>query len=289
MAVDEALLHEGEIPVKTSLGKQRIRRTAAVAAVVSFGLAAFYCGSVFGRGTPETHEAYFGQLKLSNGSVSNLADTIECYSYTGDSCYSAACGPNKGTCNAPNGLWHHCDCVSPAGCVSVDGVCGSKPYEKVAEGFHLQNMKWTWQHMYMPTFHLMDTIATSGAWLSTMPRASSWTLYKLPRNWGGHTGYFLTTEAYPGYTASIRWTTGTALSLRGAYEVALTKQLEPWRLAVRVCSRPDGTIMIGNMDGVWFYLHHFSYNVYGWQFGDPGDGGYWKADKAINGLESCDV
>jgi len=286
MAVDEALLHEGEAPVKTSLAKQRIVRTAAVACVLSFGLVAFYGGNVFGRGTPHTHEVYFAPLKSTNGSASNLAETIECYSYTGTSCYNKNCPADHGTCNAPNGLWHHCDCVSPAGCVAVDGACGSQPYEKMVEGFHLTNVKWNWQRMYMPSLQLMDSIATSASW-STMVQASSWTVYKLPGKYNGHTGYFLTTAAYPGYTASIRWTTGTALSPRGAYEVALTKELEPWRLAVRICWRPDGNVQIGSMDGVWFYIHHFSYDVYGWQMGDPGDGGYWTPDKEIPGLELC--
>lgn len=93
--------------------------------------------------------------------------------------------------------------------------------------------------------------------------------------------YILTTEAFPDWVATIRSTALTAFSFFGVYEVSLDKLWAPQDIAVTVCGQGDA-IMIGSVSEVktaWFYVHHASWQVYGWLWSNnPGAGGLWVPD-----------
>jgi len=264
---------------------------AAVAGVLA--VASFVGGTQFGRQTPHLHAAYGVPLPLGNGTspiAATLAEKSEmdCYAYTG-----GTCGVN------PCYDWRDAECrdgycVCENSCSGADGKCYQGRYKNVATGFTLTNAKYTGQMMYMPAAAPLNSIKTTAFPSSLNGGKDKFTLYRLPGNLSGHKAYFLSTVRYSEYTVSIQATMGTALSPFGAYEVGMAKAESPQKLAVRVCSKGDGSVMMAGQSLVgtteWFYIHHLSWIVYGYSFGDPGAGGVWKADPPIpeDELEPCE-
>lgn len=279
---------------------RRSPRCQASQAAVVFGvtlavLVSALClcvGAEFGRQTPHEKAAYAISLAAFNHSQNSptaLAAGLnaDCYTYTGgtcgvDPCYawrSASCEQGK--------------CLCLAGCTGADGKCYPGTYKEVAAGFTLTNVKFHSQKLYMPAVDLLDQLKTTAVPSFLNGGKDKFVLHALPGSLAGHKDYFLTTMSYPGYVAAIRATAGTAVSLFGAYEVSLDKEFSPDRLAVRVCNKGGGQVMIGSPGSVnteWFFVHHGSWDVYGWGLtNDPGQGGYWQPDPPIpvEELEAC--
>jgi len=268
---------------------------AAVPLVLLLGLSVAAClllgGAEFGRTTPHTHVASPLSLKVLNQSLPidglELESTSACYKYTGGTCMVEAClGYRKAECI--NG-----QCLCPTGCTGADGSCHhEQSYKLVGSGFTLTNQEYDWQKMYMPSTAPLDQLKTTAFSSLFNGGKDKFFLHKLPGKLMGHRDYFLSTQAFPDYTAAIRPTAGTAFSLFGAYELGLNKAL-PWGpedLSVRVCSKGSGMLMIGSpgeTKTAWFYIHHGSWNVYGWTLGDPGASGVWISDPPVHDVPKC--
>mmetsp|Transcript_59959 Transcript_59959/g.139680 ORF Transcript_59959/g.139680 Transcript_59959/m.139680 type:complete len:294 (+) Transcript_59959:1-882(+) len=241
----------------------------------------FLVGAAFGRATPHDHAASSVSLRALNGTgAAALAAGLnaDCYKFTGGTCHVSDCDPDRGAeCSAGY-------CLCATGCTGANGVCYPTTYPVAAAGFTLTNKKYDWQKLYMPATAPLDQLKTTAVPSFLNGDKDKFVLHQLPGEVAGHLDYFLTTVAFPEYVACIRATAGTAFSAFGAYEVGLYRQFAPQRLAVRVCSLGDGKIMIGSVgttNTVWFYVHHGSWNVYGWSLGDPGDSGVWVTDPPI--------
>jgi len=287
LAAEEAV-QEGR---SSGTWRQRFHVRVLLAAVVpAFAVAAFICG----RHAPQWPAAHGVSLNLVSGTSQNataLAAGLDsdCYTYTG-----GTCGVN------PCYSWRDAECqdgycLCTGTCSGADGKCYHGLYKQVAAGFTLTNVKYNRQKMYMPATAPLDTIKTTQFPSSLNGGKDKFVLHRLPGSLAGHAAYFLSTERFPDFVAAIRATAGTALSPFGAYEIGLAQQFGPERLAVRICSKGGGKVMIGGFSPLgnteWFYVHHFSWIVYGWGFFyKPGNAGVWQADPAIpeDQLLPCD-
>jgi len=296
LRLGESLLPAGEAMEDERPAKAWQRTQAwVVLAVVTAGLAmsAFIGGTEFGRQTTHQHGAYGVSLTLVNDASQNATAlaaglNLDCYTYTGGTCGMNPCYPWRGA-SCRDGY-----CLCEGACTGADGKCYDSKYEMVADGFTLTNVKYKGQKMYMPATSMLDSVRTTAFPSSLNGGKDRFVLYQLPGNLSGHTGYFLSTQRFSDYVVALRATTGTALSPFGAYEVGLADQFSVAKIAVRVCSKGDGKVMIGGESILgkteWFYIHHLSWIVYGWGlFSSPGDGGVWQADPPIpeEGLEPC--
>merc|ERR1712232_746559 len=122
---------------------------------------------------------------------------------------------------------------------------------------------------------MLDQLKTSVLPMWLLGDRLKFILHKLPGTVNLHSEYFLSTQAYPDYVATIRATKGTAFSPFGVYEVGLDRNYKPAQLLVRVCDAGNGYVRFGSSGEhtIWAYIHHGSWNVYGWRAGSPGDGG----------------
>jgi len=222
--------------------------------------------------------------------ASTLAEesAMDCYAYTGGTCGANGCYKWRDS-ECRDGY-----CVCENSCSGADGSCYKGHYKPVALGFTLTNVKYTGQKMYMPASAPLNSIKTTAFPSSLNGGKDKFTLYKLPGELAGHKAYFLSSVRYSEYTVSIQATAGTAVSPFGAYEVGMTKAESPPKIAVRVCSKGDGKVMIAGQSLIgtteWFYIHHLSWIVYGYSFGNPGAGGVWQTDPPIpdDELEPCE-
>lgn len=278
----------GALAKGVSRTKRALVASAAFSGACLLGVGLFSAGADFGRTTPHEHAAYGLKLPKNLSSPLSMVELPNCYQYTGGTCHIDECNPDrKAECSS--GL-----CMCAMGCTGADGKCRHRKYEQVASGFTLTNKKYSWSKLYMPAANLMDQLKTSSVPAWTLGGRFRFILHRLPARVNHHHDYFLTTEAYPDYVATIRATTGTAFSLAGLYEVGLHREFAPDRLTTQVCSLGDGYIRIGSGGGAgaglgnaWAYIHHASQYVYGWNLGSAGDAGAWKADPPISGLEAC--
>jgi len=274
---------------------QRLQaRVSIVLVVAGLAASAFIGGTAFGRQTTHSHGAYGVSLTSANEAAQNptaLAAGLnpDCYTYTGGTCGINPCYAWRGA-ECRDGY-----CLCEGACSGADGKCYEGRYEQVADGFTLTNVKYSAQKMYMPASSPFDSVKTTAFPSSMNMGKDKFILHRLPGNVSGHTGYFLSTQRFSDYVVALRATTGTALSPWGAYEVGLSKQFSVEKLAVRVCSKGDGKVMIGGLNLLgqteWFYIHHLSWIVYGWGlFSNPGNGGVWQADPPMpeGELEPCE-
>lgn len=298
--LSEALLEAGErgrpgasssVPARYVLAS--VVGTVCGALLLCSGV--FLGGAEFGRTTPHTGAAYGVSLKAFNASRTGAPTSLsaglnaDCYTFTGGTCHIDPCDAKRGA-QCEDGL---CMCVA-SGCAGVDGVCHNRKNAEVAADFTLTNVKFDWQKMYMPASDPFKHVKTTAVASMFNFGQDKWILHRLPGDLGGNSAYFLSTVRYPDYVAAAQATLGTAISPFGAYEVGLDKEKAPDSIAVRVCSRQDGSIMIGSvglMGTQWFYLHHGTWEVFTWSIGDPGPGAYWKPDPPIEQgvLEPCGV
>lgn len=243
----------------------------------------FFLGAEFGRLTPHEHAAFAVGLP-SNGSFAGLPTDLaaslnpDCYTFTGGTCFVDPCLAYRNA-ECREGL---CECIKA--CTGADGACYSGTYPVVASGFTLTNNKYQWQKMYMPAASIFNQLMTTVASSDFLLGKDKFILHELPGSVAGHKDYFLTTERFPNYVAAIRATTGTAFSPFAGYEIGLYKEYSPDRLAVRVCSKGNGMVMIGSPGATqteWFYIHHGSWRVYGWGVSNPGNGAVWDTNPAI--------
>mmetsp|Transcript_73305 Transcript_73305/g.177311 ORF Transcript_73305/g.177311 Transcript_73305/m.177311 type:complete len:293 (+) Transcript_73305:81-959(+) len=282
-----APLSEALLSGESARQPRPVVRAAALSAALLAAAGLFYAGAEFGRTTPHNSAAYGVSLKALNVSLprnlkgaTSLAMGLnaDCYTYTGGTCLVDDCNPQR------NAECVDKKCMCTTGCTGADGTCYQGTYPILAAGFTLTNKEYTWQKLYFPALAPLDQLKTSAMASFFMLGKDKFILHQLPGTVAGKKDYFLTCQRFPDYVAAIRATAGTAFSLFGAYEVGLAWEFAPDRLAVQVCSKGDGQIMIGSpgaMATEWFYIHHGSWNVYGDSSREPGDGAVWVSDPPI--------
>uniref|UniRef100_A0A7S1W0G2 Uncharacterized protein n=1 Tax=Alexandrium catenella TaxID=2925 RepID=A0A7S1W0G2_ALECA len=289
MALPDALLppEESAQPMKrTRLGW--LAAAAALSAGALSALALLSAGAEYGRATPHASAAYGVSLRSLNVSRAGGATALgeaalssACYGYTGGTCHIEGCNPDRhAVCYAGD-----CVCPGPDMCSGADGRCYHARNVPVASGFTLTNKKYSRQKLMMPTVSVLGQLHTTVMPSFLLSGQDKFNLIRLMGTVEGKANYFLTTQGYPDKVATIRATAGTAFSLFGAYEVALWKEFGIGDLAVQVCSKGDGNIMIGSpgsMRTEWFYIHHASWLVYGTPLSDPGDSAIWSTDPPIH-------
>lgn len=304
--LDESLLESGgRRPADASpkpWARALARATAAAAAACGAMLLAtglFLGGAEYGRTTPHTGRARAIDLSARNVTQAGAATNLDyhlnlgCYAYTGGHCRLGPCDTGRGA-NCEDGV-----CVCPShSCTGVDGICHKGAKNRlIATGFTLTNVKYGDQMMYMPATDPFKHIKTTASPSFFNFGTDKWTLYEMPAKTlvGGKKGYLLSSERFPGYVAAAEPTLGEAISPYAAYEVGLYREKAPTDIALRMCSREDGSIMMGSQGWSssnltqWFYIHHGSWEVFTWGVGDPGPGGYWGAEPPLptGALEPC--
>jgi len=297
------LLSDGSAPAAPW---RRSLRLAAAAAAALPGLLALFIAVA---GLPPSQE---GRIQVPSGggsevmlrslaNRSEVLDTVmvprdaQCYGYTGGTCVAASCNTDR---NAEC-ISGKCSCSSVSRmCSGGDGVCHTQGNKLVAESFHLTNMKWPAQKMRMPGVTIFSQVGTSSAPTWYLGQEAQFNLWELPGRVGGKKMYFLSSAKWPTWVAAIRSTTLTAASVWGLYALNLEHSIAPWdpqSIVVHLCSLDkaghQGAVMIGSPGltaNIWAYIHHGSWDVYGWMLSeDPGPGGYWTPDKPLEGLEDC--
>eukprot|EP00415_Alexandrium_ostenfeldii_P000613 UN0613 len=151
----------------------------------------------------------------------------------------------------------------------------------------------------MPQMVVFGQLQTTSRQSQLLIGRDQFNLIKLPGQVEGRPNYFLTAKAYPDYVATIRGAASLS-SLFAAYEVSLWDNWDIQYLTVQVCSKGNGEVMIGSPGKThteWFFIHHFSWFVYGTAFGDwgsrvlsgwgLGDGAVWTANPPLSGLQAC--
>jgi len=240
--------------------------------------------------------------------------TSKCYKYSGASCSEIT---GDGTC--PASRQSECSsfgyCWCPNGCVGSDGHCYSNvtEYKLVAKKIKFRNMYWTDQYLYAPHyggFMQLRTAAKKYSWY-----AFEWDIYELPGNMyhTGKPGYFISPHQYPGYVAAVatsNWAVhipgtgpdldaqhhqingGTTIPVGSQYVVdtySTNPPLGPYSpdlLVNHICTpreHPDehAVEIWGAFGKIPWYLHMFSWLVYGYSFGDAGQQGYWVVEPPI--------
>jgi len=287
-------------PLLPEPGATKGPRRRTVALVATLVLGAGLIGLLVGRFSQPTtaddiHDALLAKLVHMPGyNKSNPEDerlvvlpyAANCYSFTGGTCATTSCNADRDSeCIAGK-----CSCIGK--CTGPDGHCHSSHNHQVASNVILTNVYWTWSKLYMRLFGaLFNQMMVSEAPLWTFGGTNEFNIHQLPGTWNGYKMYFLTSSKWTSWTVAMRLTTGTAVSLWGAYALNLYHTIAPWdpqSIIVRICKVPgySNTIMFGSNSGIWAYIHHASYFVYGWDLsGDPGTGGYWSVNQGIGHMD----
>jgi len=224
-----------------------------------------------------------------------------CYTFTGGTCHIEGCDAVR---NATCSGWGKCFCAT--GCAGADGLCYPTQGEIVASNFKLRNVKYNNQYMYIPSVFFEEQLRTTefpGKY------ATSFNLWKVPGSSRlVEDMYYLQPVAYPEYTVGIgitkMWdpflvsTSGFVIpiplgSLFPAYAYHMTTRhllakyqpFNPVMMMMDVCTpaaQPDAVVLNGAMGKASLYIHHLSWEVFGWVWSDPGEGGYWVPDPPID-------
>lgn len=246
------------------------RRTKVAIAVVT-AVAACACLTVLSRPA--------GFFPAAPEDVQSLYEAQQsCYAYTGGSCSVSNCAANRrATCQS-----RKCACL--AGCSSANGTCMAGATNlPVASSIVLHNKKWPNYYMYVQRSSVTGQIKTTNAYEWTNGGSHEFSIFKLPGLMNGQPKFFLGSVHWPDHVARIGLTAGTAASTHGFYSTDLGGGYSPTALALTMCRRSDGTIMIGQPDSSsprWAYIHHGSWLVYATS-GNVGEGGYWTPSTPI--------
>ncbi|CAK0808295.1 unnamed protein product [Prorocentrum cordatum] len=247
------------------------------------GLAALQTTESKRKATSESHGS-------SNTTAPGVSSGPTCYGYTGGSCSVQACTA------ARNAKCSGGYCTCDAGCSSANGTCYMEKNKVIAQSFTLSNAKWPNYYMYMKTVSTFDQMRVSDSWFGV--GGDKFSLYQLPGAYEGQPTFFLGSSKWESSVVAIAGTTGTAVHPYAAYAKSLEKKTGVDKLAVAVCARANGTIMIGGLGNssitkkpVWAYIQHGTWLVYGYSTGDPGQGGYWIPKPAFpaNSVPACSV
>jgi len=221
-------------------------------------------------------------LAVSNDTALGVASGPTCYGYTGGSCSVKSCSAErKSTCSGG-----YCTCAG--GCSGPNGTCYMSQNTVVAESFDLANAKWSKYYMYMKSVSTFGQMKVSNSYFGV--GGAKFSLYKLPGTSDGQPKFFLGSSKWTSSVASFSGTTN------GLYSTSLEKKYGVDDLAVTVCARTDNTIMIGAMEKssvtgkpIWAYVTHTSWDVHGYNMGDPGTAGYWtpKPPLPANSVPAC--
>lgn len=208
--------------------------------------------------------------------------TQVCYASLATSCRFSSCDTSLGaTC-----MGGVCGCI--AGCAGADGKCHEDTTNLlVAANFGLANVKDSKYRLYVKSMTFTGQLKTTDSYEWMNAGKDRFSLFRLPGNVSGMPRFLLGSVAWPDTVATIGHTRGTSLlSLHAFYATSLKKGWSPDNLSLLVCAlrKPAGAIMIGTEEGhkkIWAYTKFGSWKVYGYQKGDPKEGGYWMPDPPI--------
>jgi hypothetical protein len=224
--------------------------------------------------------------KASTNDVQKLYEAQQgCYAYTGGSCMTSACDPSrKASCQSKS-------CVCMAGCSGPNGTCFSGQTNLVvAAAITLKSKAWPSYAMYVQASSTFGQLKTTNAYEWMNFGQDKFSIWKLPGTLGGEAKYFLGSNKWPDSVARVAMTTGTSFSTHGLYNSKLSDDYGPDAIALTICLRPTGDIMLGSASATprWAYIHSGSWLVYA-TTGDPGSGGYWTPTPAIpqSALPAC--
>jgi len=216
----------------------------------------------------------------------------QCYAVTGGTCSFTQCDPaRKARCT-----WAQCTCA-PGSCVGADGVCHHSEARLVASNFRLRNVKFRDQYLFAPKNFFEEQLRTT---VNVGMFPDLWNLYQLPGlafTNNQSLFYFLRPVAYPEYVVGVGQSVMSDAGLPGSIYSALLLHLTSRRgplnwlpynpsLAMSSFCTPAGhadSVVISPLAGTAsLYIHHLSWEVFGWVWSDPGEGGYWTPEPPLS-------
>lgn len=205
-----------------------------------------------------------------------------CYGYTGGSCSVMSCDERrKATCQSG-----YCVCDV---CADVHGICTTERNTFIAEGFRLYNVKWPDYRIIVPAMTVTNKLQVSKA--SGILGQETFDLYKLPGTNGGKPSFFLGTVKSESTVLAFTEESKAGFNTFTMYAKDLNDAIAPDSLAVALCARQDGSIMIGSVGELtaWAYIRHGTYFLHGTDFHDPGGAAHWTPQPALpaNVLPAC--
>eukprot|EP00928_Gymnodinium_smaydae_P053652 TRINITY_DN37593_c0_g1_i1.p1 TRINITY_DN37593_c0_g1~~TRINITY_DN37593_c0_g1_i1.p1 ORF type:complete len:351 (-),score=47.03 TRINITY_DN37593_c0_g1_i1:64-1044(-) len=236
----------------------------------------------------------------------------KCWSFTGGTCNVYGCNAERNaTCVRPGLVFAYCDC--PDGCAGPDGACHNEDNKLVTGEFTLTNVKWSDQHLYVPSFVLYNQLRTSAKGEDT--EQYKFQLYRVPgKSPDGLQRYMLASESNPDYVVSMQdnWNAFVpSIPGQSVYKTNVIKGagrgsdgmphvILPQAVMWVVCRPKRGTgLQIGvalptyGSDVqvyVWMYMHTGSWMTFGWVqtwWGEPDARARWTAEPPIDVVDEC--
>jgi hypothetical protein len=273
---EEAML---DTPANAKAGTWTRRRLVTSVAIVA-GLAVVAAASLMVLSQTR------GPMQASTNGIQKLYTAEQvCYAYTGGTCNTQDCAPERRASCVNR------DCVCTAGCSAPNGTCyAGLTNLAVASAISLLNVRWPSYAMYVQATSVFGQLKTTSApsWMNM--DQDIFTIWKLPGQLNGQPKFFLGSNRWANSVARVAMTTGTAFSTHGFYSSELTNDYAPDDIALTICRRSTGALMLGDSSSSprWAYVHSGSWFVYATS-SDPGEGGYWNPDPPIPAgiLPSC--
>jgi len=231
-----------------------------------------------------------------------------CYTVTGGTCMVYGCNADRG---AVCGYGHNCVCKE--GCTGADGLCyhNVSSYKLVGKNVRFKNVKYSDQSLYAARTWFMEQLRTTS---SEGKYADLWNVYKMPGyDWLHQQEMFLFSPVeFPEYAAGVASTKmaayiptggkgkdnsgGVVVPVGSMFIVSLFHLTSRHLLANRypfnigyvmntMCkprSHPNAVEINGALGQASWYEHHASWEVFGWVWSDPREGGYWVADPPLD-------
>jgi len=236
--------------------------------------------------------------------VSGWGDAA-CYTVTGGTCMIYGCNADRG---AVCGVGHNCVCES--GCTGADGICRpTAGYQVIARNVRLRNAKFSGQYLYAPRSWFMEQLRVTD---QKGKYADLWNIYKLPGKdylWRQDM-YFLSPAEFPEYAAGVANTkmeayvpgkgggdnSGFVVPVGSLFVVDLFHltsrhgllDRDPFNIGqvmntlCRPREHPEAIQISGSLGQATWYVHHASWEVFGWVWSQPGEGGHWVPEPPLN-------
>lgn len=297
---------------KSSFAKTR--RYLSVAALCLAGVGMLNAASYYRK---KIVPSYFSSTTTGWGEAS-------CYKNTGGTCYIQGCNADRKAECSTGHCWCKEGCVGSDGLCRAD----VSSYKLVASNFRLKNFYWKDQYMYAPRTWFMEQLRTTTAnsgyadlWnLYELP-GPMWVPYGLSGAFKDTPGYFLSPVEFPEYAAGIASTKmqayvptggggknnkgssgGIVIPVGSMFVVDLyhltsrhlLANTAPFNPAVvmnslcRPAKYPEAIEINGGFGQASWYVHTASWEVFGWVWSDPQEGGYWVPDPPLNiSLPTC--
>jgi len=204
------------------------------------------------------------------------------------------------------------NCVCANGCTGADGICRNiSSYKLVGKNVRFRNVKFSDQYLYAPRTWFMEQIRTTD---TAGQYADLWNVYKMPGKdyQYGQEMFLLSPVEFPEYAAGVADTkmrawiplgdkkgadgNGIVIPVGSLFVVDLYHLTSrhllankyPFNIAYimnNICrpnSHPNAVEINGALGRASWYIHHASWEVFGWVWSDPGEGGYWVPEPPLD-------